>query len=82
MPTYEYDCANCGPFSAVRKISEYREPGACPQCAGLAPRAHFTSPASSGGLFARMVTSDVSAQARYVCEHGRARGGMCGCRFK
>lgn len=82
MPTYEYACASCGGFEAVRRISEYREPSPCPSCGAPSPRAHFTSPAQSGGLFARIVTSDTTAESRYVCMHGRARAGACGCQFK
>lgn len=82
MPTYEYRCPNCGGFEAVRPIAQYQEPSLCPECGALSPRAHFRSPAQSGGLFARLVGSDVTAEARYVCMHGRSRAGLCGCQFK
>lgn len=32
MPMYDYHCESCGPFSALRPLSEFREPMACPSC--------------------------------------------------
>lgn len=44
MPLYEYDCAACGDFTALRPMAEYREPQPCPDCGQPAPRALFTAP--------------------------------------
>jgi len=38
MPVYDYQCPHCGPFEAVRKMAEYKEPNACPWCSSPAPR--------------------------------------------
>ena len=32
MPLYEYECGECGVFSAFKKLSEYREPAYCDSC--------------------------------------------------
>ena len=32
MPTYEYECPDCGPFTDVRPMAEYDQPQACPDC--------------------------------------------------
>lgn len=37
MPTYDYDCAQCGSFDALRSVS-MRNQAACPSCGGAAPR--------------------------------------------
>jgi putative FmdB family regulatory protein len=38
MPTYEYECADCGPFSEVRPMAEFDQPQPCPDCTTPAPR--------------------------------------------
>ncbi len=48
MPTYEYECADCGPFTEVRPMAEFDRPQPCPDCAQPAPRL-LTAPALSGG---------------------------------
>jgi putative FmdB family regulatory protein len=32
MPTYRYDCAQCGGFDLLRPMSEATEPPLCPGC--------------------------------------------------
>ncbi len=48
MPTYDYDCERCGPFSESHPMAEFALPQACPACGDAAPRA-LTSPAIGGG---------------------------------
>jgi putative FmdB family regulatory protein len=48
MPTYEYECADCGPFNEVRPIAEFDRPQPCPDCAEPAPRL-LTLAAIGGG---------------------------------
>ncbi|MES2945348.1 MAG: FmdB family zinc ribbon protein [Pseudomonadota bacterium] len=47
MPTYSYNCQQCGPFAAVRPMAEFDLPAACPECAGLSART-LTMPALLG----------------------------------
>ncbi len=51
MPTYEYECADCGPFTDVRPMAEYDRPQPCPDCGALAPRL-LTCAAIGGGAAA------------------------------
>lgn len=44
MPVYEYMCDDCGPFTAIRPMSECDLPHACPDCSGEAPRVLLTAP--------------------------------------
>ncbi|HSI60816.1 MAG TPA: zinc ribbon domain-containing protein [Ideonella sp.] len=44
MPTYDYACAACGPFEAVRRIAERDAPLACPRCTAPAARAWAGAP--------------------------------------
>jgi len=40
MPVYDYRCAQCGEFSALRKMSESSLPCTCENCGELAPYHH------------------------------------------
>ncbi len=66
MPTYDYECADCGPFTETRPMSEYAQPQPCPDCGEQAPRL-LTAPALGGGA------QEVSAAP------ARAHPGGCGC---
>ena len=44
MPVYEYVCRECGTFTALRPMAEFREPCACPTCGCSAPRASLSAP--------------------------------------
>jgi putative FmdB family regulatory protein len=48
MPTYEYACETCGPFSEVRPMAEFAAPQPCPACGALASRM-LTVPQLAGG---------------------------------
>jgi putative FmdB family regulatory protein len=43
MPTYDYDCKECGGFEAIRSISLRNEPAACPDCGFPAARVMVSS---------------------------------------
>jgi putative FmdB family regulatory protein len=66
MPTYDYECADCGPFIEIRPMVEFDRPFPCPDCAQPAPRL-LTAPALGGGAH------EVSAAPV------RAHPGGCGC---
>ena len=38
MPLYEFNCAECGPFTELRRLSECDMPMECPTCAAPASR--------------------------------------------
>lgn len=38
MPFYEYECNNCGVFSALRKMSDSSEPAICEECGATSLR--------------------------------------------
>lgn len=38
MPLYEFMCAECGPFTELRRLSECDMPMECPSCAAQAAR--------------------------------------------
>lgn len=45
MPTYDYLCADCGPFSTIMPMSASGDPQACPACRSPSPRALLSFPA-------------------------------------
>jgi putative FmdB family regulatory protein len=44
MPVYDYECGECGVFTAFRPMSKCRDPLACPDCGQEARRAILTAP--------------------------------------
>lgn len=63
MPIYEYHCARCGVFTALRPMAEYREPQPCPDCGTAAPRTMITAPrlaTLSAGMRKAHVTNEKS----------------------
>ena len=80
MPTYEYHCPECGPFSAFRPMAEYQSPQPCESCGVPAPRAALSVPFFAGmdaGRRTAMATNERSANAptRSKGRHPAA----CGC---
>jgi putative FmdB family regulatory protein len=45
MPTYDYQCPQCGPFDTLRSIAMRDQAAACPECSGMSPRVLSGSPA-------------------------------------
>jgi putative FmdB family regulatory protein len=74
MPTYEYACATCGSFTAVRPLVEFRDPQPCPQCAAPAPRVTLTMPAFKG-MFSGGGPSGELGRSLQGCAHT----GGCRC---
>jgi putative FmdB family regulatory protein len=75
MPVYDYECAECGAFEAVRRIAERDEPAACPQCNAIAARVTIGAPSVGGGR-----ASDASgAGAEDAGSYGMTHRGGCLC---
>jgi putative FmdB family regulatory protein len=76
MPTYDYACAACGGFDAIRSPGQRDEPAACPRCGGASPRVFVAAPqlalmeAGTRGAF------EVNERARH---EPKARATTPGC---
>jgi len=49
MPVYDYECADCGVFDAMRRIAERDDALPCPRCGAFARRVTISAPALGGG---------------------------------
>lgn len=84
MPTYEYDCPHCGPFTAMRRMAECEQPNECPECGENAPRAFLTAPAipslSAESRLAFSTNERSSNAPKTLAEHKASRHGAgCSC---
>ena len=68
MPTYTYECADCGPFSEMRPMAEFDRPQPCPDCGDAAPRLLTLAAIGGGGQ-----------QADPGATPARAHAGGCAC---
>ncbi|WP_087644415.1 FmdB family zinc ribbon protein [Caballeronia choica] len=71
MPVYDYECAECGAFEAVRRIAERDDPAVCPECGSTAARIVIGAPALGGNASGG---SDESAGS-----YGMRHRGSCTC---
>lgn len=61
MPTYDYACAKCGGFEAIRPLADRDRPAACPDCLGEASRVFVAAPRlglMEAGTRAAMATNE------------------------
>jgi putative FmdB family regulatory protein len=61
MPSYDYECADCGGFSLFRPMTEYKLAQKCPICDSVAPRSINGAPT---------VRSSSSGPGRTVTDRG------------
>ncbi|MFL6629390.1 MAG: FmdB family zinc ribbon protein [Vitreoscilla sp.] len=84
MPTYDYACARCGGFDAIRPAAQRDTPMACPDCGEPSARVFVAAPRLAlmdGGLRSAVATNE---RARHEPRSSRdaARLGHpsgCGC---
>ncbi|MCA7120637.1 MAG: zinc ribbon domain-containing protein [Acidibrevibacterium sp.] len=77
MPSYDYLCETCGPFTEARPMAEFAAPRPCPGCARAAPRALLSMPALAvmpASRRAAHATNERSANAPR-----RSHPSGCGC---
>jgi putative FmdB family regulatory protein len=79
MPVYEYLCAECGPFIAIRPMAEFREPETCEECGKAAPRALLTAPAMSGMDSGRRRAKAVNERSANAPTRAKRHPASCGC---
>jgi putative FmdB family regulatory protein len=75
MPTYEYLCDGCGPFTAMRPMAEFELPLECPVCDAMAPRVILTAPHCSTTSAEGRQSQEWSATSPAATSHASG----CGC---
>ena len=84
MPTYDYECRDCGGFDALRSVSRRDEAAACPDCGAASPRVMSAAPRLA--LMAGSTRSAIETNERARHEPGSSRDyarfkhpAGCGC---
>ncbi|WP_207458890.1 zinc ribbon domain-containing protein [Azospirillum sp. SYSU D00513] len=70
MPSYDYLCDACGPFTEMRPMSESSLPQPCPVCGASSSRAFLRAPSLGGGASPAVSGAPAS---------GHVHSGSCGC---
>jgi putative FmdB family regulatory protein len=79
MPTYEFECANCGPFDAMRSIARRDAPTSCPVCEADAMRVIRSAPLLSSLSGTTRSAHAVNERAAQEPVRSSAHGAGCGC---
>jgi putative FmdB family regulatory protein len=79
MPTYEYMCADCGPFTEMRPMAESDLGHECPHCGDEAPRAYLTAPYFSGMSNELRVAHATNERSRHAPVSSKSKGHGSGC---
>ncbi|MES2820724.1 MAG: zinc ribbon domain-containing protein [Pseudomonadota bacterium] len=83
MPIYEYDCAACGDFTALRPMAEREGPCGCPSCGGASQRVIRSAPGLStlsGSQRRAIAANERSAHAPQTVEqYAQSRKHPSGC---
>ncbi|PTT76161.1 FmdB family transcriptional regulator, partial [Pelomonas sp. HMWF004] len=69
MPTYDYDCPQCGGFEALRTLAGRNEPAECPDCGSRAPRVFVSAPRLGCLTTASRRAHDLNERARHEPQH-------------
>lgn len=83
MPVYDYMCPSCGPFTAMRPMSEWDSSLDCAACGTQSPRVLLTAPSLAAMSTERRLahaTNERSSHApKSLSELKRMHGPACGC---
>ena len=71
MPTYDYRCADCGSFDAMRSLALRNDPAACPVCAAASPRVFVSAPRLACASPEQRRASDTNERAQHTPRSSR-----------
>ncbi|WEK06037.1 MAG: zinc ribbon domain-containing protein [Candidatus Devosia phytovorans] len=77
MAYYDYQCESCGPFTAIRPMSQSADKHDCPDCGQPSARAFFSMPYANGMDAARRTAFATNEKASH--EPRRSHGAGCSC---
>lgn len=79
MPVYEYECGDCGAFTALRPMAEFEAPCPCPDCGEVAPRVMLTAPAISAMSRSSRLAHAANERSAHEPRRSSGHGAGCGC---
>ncbi|WP_082766433.1 zinc ribbon domain-containing protein [Paramesorhizobium deserti] len=83
MPFYDYECAECGVFTALRPMAKSAEPRDCPDCGQSARRVILRMPNIASMETGLRAAHAVNEQARHTPKSNRlserSHGPGCSC---
>ena len=82
MPVYEYECAECGDFTAVRPMAQYQDPHECPVCGQQAQRVLRSAPSFAAMPAATRQAHAVNERSAHAPRSSSQTGAHkpgCGC---
>ena len=78
MPTYDYACAACGAFDAIRSLSVRNDPAACPACGAASQRVFVNAPRLSRSSAEQRIAHDINERAQHAPRSSRDGGSAGG----
>jgi putative FmdB family regulatory protein len=79
MPTYDYQCDDCGTFTVLRPMTRRDEPAPCPGCGTAAPRALIAAPALGRLSTAARAAHSLNERSASSPKERTLHGAGCGC---
>jgi putative FmdB family regulatory protein len=84
MPTYDYHCAGCGGFDALRRLAQRDLPAPCPACGAPSPRVFAHAPGLALMAGAARSAIETNERARHEPKSSRDYARLkhpsgCGC---
>ena len=77
MPLYDYECDDCGVFTANRPMAEAAERMVCPECAVPSVRVYLVAPATA--MMDGATRKAIAGNERSANEPRRSAGHGAGC---
>jgi len=79
MPTYDYECASCGPFEAFRAIDDRNLPAACGVCGAASNRVMVAAPRLAVMSSDQRIAFSTNERASHEPQHSSSYRHPSGC---
>ncbi len=79
MPTYDYDCPQCGVFDALRAMSQRHQCAPCPHCGEAASRVIVAAPSLTSLSGDRRAAFATNERAAHEPKRSSSHGMSCAC---
>ena len=79
MPVYDYACSDCGPFTVLRPMAQFRDPHDCPDCGAECGRAFLTAPNLASMDAGKRKAHATNERSAHAPRRSSGHGAGCGC---